>query len=155
MWPRHGLLSDTWVPLTYFHFRIYICKAWKWYYPSSFRPRPYLVILLLPRLWEYDSPPRPLIFFHLRENFFGKSIGAELPGKFRHFQNENLEFYDNFLDFMWISYPRRESRRSGTNQSKNFRFGGGAAEKTFDIFRMINLDFTKPFENFGGSGKFL
>ena len=53
----------------------------------------------LPRLWEYDSPPPTSYFFDLRENFLGKKIGgqwAKPQGKFRHFQNEKLEFYNKF-----------------------------------------------------------
>ena len=50
---------------------------------------------------ENMIPPPTSYFCYLRENFLGKNIlvegqWAELPGKFRHFENEKLDFYNNF-----------------------------------------------------------
>ena len=57
----------------------------------------YLASKIIYNQAEYGFAPKGLLYVGGDgENFFGKSIGAELPGKFRHFQNENLEFHNNF-----------------------------------------------------------
>ena len=130
---------------------------WKTNKKYSLRKNLYLLFRIYPGCENMIPPPRPLIFLTYAKTFWGKNQGspgqwADPPREFRHFQNENFDFYNNFQRSHVNIIPTKRIWIFRYEPIKTRGFGGGDPEKNFDIFRLKNFDFAKPFENCGDSG---